>query len=214
MRLPVPRGVVRHVVAPLVLGLAASWRVERRHLERKLAFFGGAGPRLVVLWHETLLPLLLTHRDHGITVIVSEARDGRYLADFTERVGYGAVGGSSHRGRVKAMRGAMRVLEAGGVLAVTPDGPRGPRRVLKSGPLQAIQATGGLVMPAFAAARPCARLGSWDRFVVPAPFARVRVAYGELFTVAPGQEGLEAAVQRCATALEALEQEVAWPDAA
>lgn len=208
------RGLVRRLLAPLVLLWARTWRVRRSHAEHKMAFFASPGARLVILWHETLLPLLLTHRHHGITVIVSEARDGRYLADFAERIGYGAVGGSSHRGRVKAMRGAVRVLEASGVMAVTPDGPRGPRRVLKPGALQALQTAGGIVMPVFASARPAIRLRSWDRFLVPLPFAKVRVAYGEPFAVAPGKDGLDQAVARCLTSLEILEQEVRWPDAA
>ena len=214
MRVPVPPALVRRAGVPLVLLLAATWRVDRRHHDRFVAFLASQGPRLLVLWHETLLPLLVSHRNHGVSVIVSEARDGRYLADFATRLGYGAIGGSSHRGRVKAMKGALRALEGGGVIAVTPDGPRGPRRVIKPGALQALQAVGGRVMPVYSDARPAVRLNSWDRFLLPVPFATVRIGYGEPFEVRPGPEGLAEALARSQSALAALEQEVAWPSAA
>jgi lysophospholipid acyltransferase (LPLAT)-like uncharacterized protein len=214
MRVPVPPALVRWVGVPLMLLLAATWRVERRHHERFLAFMAGGGPRLLLLWHETLLPLLVTHRNLGVSVVVSEARDGRYLADFATRLGYGAIGGSSHRGRVKAMRGALRELAAGAAVALTPDGPRGPRRSIKPGALEALQSVGGRVMLVYASARPALRVNSWDRFLVPLPFARVRLAYAEPFQVNPGADGLAAAVECSRSGLAALEEEVAWPSAA
>jgi lysophospholipid acyltransferase (LPLAT)-like uncharacterized protein len=214
MRVPVPPALVRWVGVPVVSLVAATWRVDRRHHERFAAFLASQGPRLLLLWHETLLPLLVSHRNHGVSIIVSEARDGRYLANFATRLGYGAIGGSSHRGQVKAMRGALRGLEAGIPIAVTPDGPKGPRRVIKPGALQALQAVGGRVMPVYADARPAVRVNSWDRFLVPLPFARVRIAYGEPFQVPSGPDGLADAVEHARSALAALEKEVAWPSAA
>jgi lysophospholipid acyltransferase (LPLAT)-like uncharacterized protein len=214
MRVPVPPALVRWIGVPLVSLVAATWRVDRWHHERFAAFLASQGPRLLLLWHETLLPLLIGHRDQGVSIIVSEARDGRYLADFAKRLGYGAIDGSSHRGQVKAMRGALRGLEAGIPIAVTPDGPRGPRRVIKPGALQALQAVGGRVMPVYADARPAMRLNSWDRFLMPLPFARVRIAYGEPFQVPAGSDALADAVEQARAALAALEQEVAWPSAA
>ena len=62
-----------------------------------------------------------------------------YLADFADRLGYLAVQGSSSRGGVRALIGAIRVLRAGGTVGFTPDGPRGPRRELKPGFLAAAQ---------------------------------------------------------------------------
>jgi lysophospholipid acyltransferase (LPLAT)-like uncharacterized protein len=171
------------------------------------------GPRVVLLWHEALLPLLWHHRGLGIVVVVSLARDGQYLVDQARRFGYGTVEGSSHRGRVQAMKGAIRELSGGGVVAFTPDGPRGPRRVMKPGGLQAAQATGALVITLHAEARPARRLGSWDRFLIPWPFARVRIGYGPPFRVEPGEEGVATAVARATADLALLEQEMAWPGA-
>ena len=101
------------------------------------------GPLLVLLWHDALLPLLWYHRGRGVVVVVSRARDGQYLVDQAHRLGYRTVEGSSHRGGVQAMRGALRALNEGAIVAITPDGPRGPRRVIKPGGLAAAQAAGG-----------------------------------------------------------------------
>lgn len=211
MRLRPPLALVRGLGVPLVGAVAATWRVEVRHPERWSAIHLATGPRLMLLWHDALLPLLLAHRHQGATIVVSRARDGRYLQELARSIGFETVLGSSHRGRVGAMRGIVQAFEEGRLVAVTPDGPKGPRRVVKPGSLQALQQAGGLVGTAHAEARPARRLGSWDRFLVPLPGARVRLAYGQPFRVAPGPEGLAEACERAARNLAALEEEVRWP---
>ena len=214
MRFRPPAGLVRWVAAPLLAALASTWRVRFLNRERWEAALAHRGPRLFLMWHEALLPLLWCHRRVGIAIVVSEARDGRYLMDFATRLGYQPIGGSSHRGAVKAMRGALRALEEGLLLAVTPDGPRGPRRVIKPGARAAAQRTEALVFTVHAEARPVVRLGSWDRFMVPAPFARVRIAYGESFRIPADPGAVDDAMARAAADLAGLEQETRWRDAA
>jgi lysophospholipid acyltransferase (LPLAT)-like uncharacterized protein len=211
MRIRVPPAVVRHGAVPLLALAAATWRVERRHRERWDACLARTGPRLFLLWHEALLPLLWCHRGLSIAIVVSEAREGRYLRDFATRLGYVPIAGSSRRGAVKAMRGALRALADGALLAVTPDGPIGPRRVIKPGALAAAGITGASVHTVHAVARPAVRLRSWDRFMIPLPGARVRVAYGPPFRIEPGPDSVAEAAARAAADLDALEQEIAWP---
>lgn len=212
MRIGVPRGLVR-VLGPVVSGVAATWRFETVHQDRWDGVRRGPTPVLALLWHDALLPLLWHHRGLGAFIVVSRARDGQYLVDQARRLGYRTVEGSSHRGRVQAMRGALRALQEGAIVAITPDGPRGPRRVIKPGGLAAAQATGAKVITLHAEARPARRLDSWDRFLVPLPLARVRVAYGPVFEVGPGAQGVGEAVARAARDLALLEQEIAWPGA-
>ncbi|MEO6056134.1 MAG: lysophospholipid acyltransferase family protein [Gemmatimonadales bacterium] len=149
-------------------------------------------PHVFLLWHEVLLPLLWQHRRQSIVIVVSEARDGQYLADFAASLGYRAVRGSSTRGGARALLGAVRDLQAGSAVAFTPDGPRGPRRELKPGVVAAAQRGGGTIVPLHAEADRAWRLDSWDRLVIPKPGARVRIVYGRPFEVAPGAEGLAA----------------------
>lgn len=206
---PAPATVARFG-APLIRGLCRSWRVEVLGQEHWLASRRHGGPVVYLMWHEALLPLLWHHRGLGIAVVVSEARDGQYLADFAVRLGYRPVRGSSRRGGVRALAGAIRVLQEGGSVAFTPDGPRGPRREVKPGGLKAAQAAGAQVVPVHAAARWARRLGSWDRFLVPLPGARVRVAFGPAFMVGPGRDGLAAGCARAARALDTLARDLEW----
>lgn len=206
---PAPQLVAR-VAVPTVVALCRTWRITvtgREHWERSRR---GDVPIVYLMWHEALLPLLWHHRRHGIAIVVSAARDGQYLADLAERLGYRTIRGSSHRGGVRALVGAMRTLREGGSVAFTPDGPRGPRRVLKPGFLAAAQRTGALVVPVHAAARWARRLRSWDRFLVPLPLSRVRIAFGAPFFVGPGAEGVAAGELLAADALARTVQEAGW----
>jgi len=214
VRIALSPAFVGTTASPVLSLLATTWRVDRKHHSRYAAARSSGRPLVILAWHETLLPLLLCHRREDIAVVVSEATDGAYLAQTAARFGYRAIGGSSTRGRLKAMRGMLHTLESGGTVAVTPDGPRGPRRVPKIGALAAAQRSGALVINMFAAARPAWRYDSWDRFMVPVPFAKVRLAYGEPFDIGPGDIALREAQRMVRSELKFLEEEVSWPDGA
>jgi lysophospholipid acyltransferase (LPLAT)-like uncharacterized protein len=143
-----------------------------------------SGQRVIfTLWHGELLPLLWHHRGEPIAVIVSEHRDGEIIARIAERFGYATIRGSSSRGASRALIGLMRALEAGYNGAVTADGPRGPAHVFAPGAAIAAQRTGAPIIPVRASASRAWRLRSWDRFLVPKPFAQVRVVYGATIPV-------------------------------
>ena len=190
MKLKVPPAAARAVAAPAMRLLAGSWRMSTQHEERWRPLYAARRPHLFLLWHEVLLPLLWQHRRQGIVIVVSENRDGQYLADFARVLGYRAVRGSSSKGAARALLGAVRELRAGHPVAFTPDGPRGPRRELKPGIVAAAQRGGGMIVPIHARADRAWRLDSWDRFLIPKPGARVTVTYGRPFEVSPGDDGL------------------------
>lgn len=185
-------GAVRSVGGPAIRLLAASWRISAEYEERWRPLYDAGRPYVFLLWHEALLPLLWRHRGQGIAIVVSEARDGQYLADLALSLGYRTVRGSSTRGGARALLGAVRELHAGHAVAFTPDGPRGPRRELKPGVIAAAQRGGGVIVPLHAEAQAAWRLDSWDRFMIPKPLARVRIIYGRPFEVGPGERGLAA----------------------
>jgi lysophospholipid acyltransferase (LPLAT)-like uncharacterized protein len=178
------------VTVPLVRVLAASWRISLAHEDRWRTLHQAGKPHVFLLWHEALLPLLWQHRNQGVAIVVSEARDGQYLSDVATALGYRTVRGSSTRGGARALLGAVRTLQSAGAVAFTPDGPRGPRRELKPGVVAAAQRGGGVIVPIHAEADRAWRLHSWDRFMIPKPLARVQITYGRPFTVAEGDAGL------------------------
>lgn len=208
MKFPVPAGVVREIGGPIVSALAKSWRIEAHHAERWRELRSSHTPFIFLLWHEALLPLLWYHRAQGIAIVVSEAREGGYLGEYAERIGYRLLPGSSTRGGLRALRGAVRILHDSIPVAFTPDGPRGPRREVKPGIVRTAQRVGAQILPLHAEVDRAWRLRSWDRLVVPKPFAEVRVGYGEPFAVDPGPDGLARGVARCESALIALESEL------
>jgi lysophospholipid acyltransferase (LPLAT)-like uncharacterized protein len=181
--------------------LAGSWRMRTEHEGRWRSLYEARRPHVFLLWHEVLLPLLWHHRRQDIAIVVSENRDGQYLADFALALGYRAVRGSSSRGAARALLGAVRELQAGRAVAFTPDGPRGPRRELKPGVVAAAQRGGGVIVPIHARADRGWRLDSWDRFLIPQPAARVTVVYGRPFEVEPGDGGLAKGLTEAAVRL-------------
>ena len=190
MRLRVSPRAVRLLAIPAIRLLAATWRIRTEHEERWRPLYQARRAHVFLLWHEALLPLLWQHRRQGIAIVVSEAREGQYLADLGTVLGYRTVRGSSTRGASRALLGAVRELREGRAVAFTPDGPRGPRRELKPGVVAAAQRGGGIIVPIHAEASRAWRLHSWDRFMIPQPGARVTIRYGRPFEVAAGEAGL------------------------
>lgn len=157
---------------------AGAWRAVRPPV--------GLRPAVYVAWHEHLLPLALLHRGQGAVALVSRHRDGEILARVLRRLGYGVARGSSTRGGGGGLQEMVEAGRAGRPLAFTPDGPRGPARRCKPGAVRAAAETGLRVVPLAASATASRRLGSWDRFMVPAPGAGIRVARGKPLRVPEG----------------------------
>lgn len=160
--------------------LARTWRIRYVNREPVDALHRAARPVVMVLWHGELLPLLWTERVRGLTVLISEHGDGEIVARVALSLGYRTVRGSTSRGGGRALLGMSRALEQDGrSLAITPDGPRGPARTFAPGALIVAQRTGAPVVTMAAGASRAWRLKSWDSFLIPKPFARVTVAYGD-----------------------------------
>lgn len=170
----------------LVRLLGATWRIEWRNSEGAERLERERRPFIVAFWHEHILALAYTHRDRGIVVLVSQSKDGEYISQVIHRLGMGTVRGSSSRGGVRALLQMAKRGREGHSLAVTPDGPRGPRHVVQPGLLSIAARSELPIIPLTAGARSSWRLGSWDRFEIPKPFTRLRVITGEPIVIPPG----------------------------
>jgi len=93
------------------------------------------------------------------------------------------VRGSSSRGGAVALRTLIRTLRAGDDVAVVPDGPRGPRAQMNPGVVLLAAATGAPLVPLAFGAHPARRMRTWDEFLIPAPFARGAVVFGDPIVV-------------------------------
>ncbi len=161
------------VAAALFATTSVEW-ICPEHYSR---FRNKGEPVIFVLWHGQLLPLTYFHRNQGVVALVSEHGDGEYITRLIRRIGFGAVRGSSTRGATKGLKGLVRAAQGGRSLAVTPDGPRGPARVFKPGALAVAQITGLPILPLAAGVSSAWRLRSWDDFLVPHPFSKIRIEY-------------------------------------
>lgn len=170
--------------AALLLGrgflqfLGHSWRMRVVNGERVELLRKNQSAFIFAIWHGHLLPGLWHHRDEGVTVLISEHRDGEIVARAAESLGYGLIRGSTTRGGGRALISLVRELRAGHEVAITPDGPRGPARKFAPGALVAAQRSDAFILPVAVSANRSWRLKSWDRFMIPKPFARVTIAYG------------------------------------
>jgi lysophospholipid acyltransferase (LPLAT)-like uncharacterized protein len=146
-------------------------------------------PVIFAIWHNRLLmlprvfdPCFPTRQSYGL---ISASRDGDLIARFIERSGYGTIRGSSSRKGVVALRQLVDTLAANGNVLMTPDGPRGPVYQLSQGVVFLAQKSGAPVVPIHMEYSSCWRLKSWDRFVVPRPFAKLRAIFGPPIHVPP-----------------------------
>jgi lysophospholipid acyltransferase (LPLAT)-like uncharacterized protein len=153
------------------------WTV--RGAEDATAHFKRGEAVIMATWHGRLLmsPFGWPHsnRTH---VLVSAHSDGRIISRTLSHFNTRTITGSTRRGGAQALRQLHRVLRDGGAVGITPDGPRGPRMRVSLGIIQLARMTGAPIYPLIFSARPCRVFGSWDRFVLPLPFARGLYLFG------------------------------------
>ncbi|TLU71825.1 lysophospholipid acyltransferase family protein [Lichenicoccus roseus] len=177
---------------------------------------------VVVFWHE-YLPMvtalwLRARRENprlALHVMISRHRDGRLIADVIRRWGIATVTGSSARagksdkGGAAALRNLLGLLRSGAIVTITPDGPRGPRRVVQPGSARLAALAGVPVVPIAVSCRPSRRLDSWDRMMLPLPFGRGSIRCGR--PIAVPRQGWEAASALIGPALDALDRDDPGP---
>jgi len=159
--------------------LGMTWRVRR---EGEAAFddmLARQEPFIIVFWHGEIVPVSWVHRNRGFAPLISRHADGEIIARIVEGLGYRTVRGSTSRGGVRALLETAQRVEEGITVGFTPDGPRGPRHVFAPGALIVAQRTGRPIVALGATASRAWRLRSWDRHLVPKPFATVTIRYSE-----------------------------------
>lgn len=136
-------------------------------------------PIIYSFWHNRLLYLAFLYRKKFAGVMVSQHKDGDYIAAMMKKCKLTAIRGSSTRGGVKALKSIIDYVQDGFDIAFTPDGPRGPKYKLKEGVLLAALETGFPIVPICWNAKRKIVFNSWDNFILPMPFNKFVVAYGK-----------------------------------
>ena len=168
------------LLAPLGRALISSLRVrlhDRHHFSR-LADAGQ--PFIFVIWHSQLLLAVQTAAEQSIVTLASPTRDGQIGAAVARHLGVESITGDSRHQPLAALRQLAGHLRQGRSLGLFPDGPTGPARRMKQGPLALARLTGCPLVPAASIAhRELGLRSHWDRFVLPLPFSRVDGVVGE-----------------------------------
>lgn len=160
------------VVYPLVKSLRTTI-VNKEYIDDT-----GEG-KLVCMWHgRTVIPAFGRFW-RNFWVMISLSRDGEMQSLIYQRIGFEIIRGSTGRGGVKAAAESVRVLKNGGKMAITPDGPRGPHEVVQDGVMFLARKSGVGLYPMGIACRPCYFAPSWDRYLVPIPFAKAAIVLAE-----------------------------------
>jgi hypothetical protein len=187
--------------------LAATLRLRRE--EKTVGPLWAAGaPVIYVVWHARLLLLPYLYRGRGMRALVSRSEDGAMMSGLVRRFGFVTVRGSSTRGGAAGLRSLVRAIGEGHSVVVVPDGPRGPREVLKTGIVALARLTGVHVVPVALGASSEWRVRSWDEFRIPKPFSRCVVRFGEPILVPRGIDG--AGEETARKEIEAALNAVTW----
>jgi len=156
--------------------------VRQLHRENQTVIFS--------VWHENMMASLYANRNRKVHALVSQHFDGEIISRILNSIGFGTVRGSSTRGGFEAFLELKEKLKQHDV-AITPDGPRGPRRKLKLGAVKLASETGNVVIPVGVACSRYKRLKSWDRFLLVLPFSKCEIVYGSPYKVPKKTETLK-----------------------
>lgn len=177
----------------LLRALFVTWRL---HVQDPGGFLvrPPATPVIFAFWHNRILAVTATflrvypNGRNGVLVLTSASKDGMWLGELAGRLGMGAVRGSSSRRGAAAMRELMEKVATGHDIAITPDGPRGPRYRMGAGLVYLAQKAAIPVIPIHARFSRCLRLRTWDEFAIPMPFSRVDVTLDQPRMIPPAAD--------------------------
>ncbi|GAK53164.1 hypothetical protein U14_04424 [Candidatus Moduliflexus flocculans] len=191
-------------------GFGLTWRIRLLNPEQHQAWRAQYRNIIYVGWHEHVITSAWALRHRQIAILVSQSRDGEYLARLNRLLGFYSVRGSSSRGGMRGFLQLADALKAEHDVLFGGDGPKGPAHECKAGPALLAKHSGLPVVPIGGSVTRYRRLRNWDRTIIPLPFATITIKYGEPIFVpdTAEKEALFACQHQIADALNALTTEV------
>ena len=180
--------------------IGATLRIKAFGIEHYESVKQREGGFIYALWHGRMFMPVYTQRHKGICVLVSQHSDGELIARVLLRFGCQVVRGSTTRGGRRALIEMLRKARRGTTFAFTPDGPKGPLFKVQPGVIFLAQRSGMPILPITGSATRKKVLDSWDRFLLPMPFSKASLVFGEPLFV--NQELTEAALKAMSEELE------------
>ncbi|MBT5051384.1 MAG: lysophospholipid acyltransferase family protein [Rhodospirillaceae bacterium] len=185
MRQPAPRAAACWVTAQYIRLVRSTGRWTTEGAEFPTRQLAEGQPFLAAFWHGRLFMMSEAWPyDAGFNMVVSQHPDGQLIAQTIGHLGFGSISGSTTQGGTAVMRAMLRALKDGECVGLTPDGPQGPRMHASVGIVHAARLSGAPILPLAYTARPSWLLPSWDRLMIPLPFSRGIVRWGEPIEIA------------------------------
>ncbi len=173
---------VGNILYWIVRSYCATFRLTVVNENKWLQHLEQGGRVLLCVWHQQFFPLIRHYKKYEKyhpSLMISQSLDGEIIANIAGRTGWHTVRGSSSRGGSVALKEMTERLEQFGLAGHILDGPQGPAGVVKPGIITLAQATNAVIVPVFIKAEKAWYFNSWDKFMVPKPFSRVSMHFGE-----------------------------------
>lgn len=155
------------------------------------AIAGSGGRAVFATWHQRMSYHFHFFGSRHVTIMISQSRDGEYAARVASWLGFKSVRGSSTHGGLEAMKELIRKISEGEIGGILADGPLGPSRVAKMGSILIARDAGVPLIPVVWGTNRCWIMNSWDRYMVPKPFARISIFYAEPICIPLSAKGNE-----------------------
>ncbi|MBN1472402.1 MAG: lysophospholipid acyltransferase family protein [Syntrophaceae bacterium] len=169
---------------------SSTFRLRVENEKPWMTYMQNGGRILLCCWHQQFFSAIRYFKNYAVynpALMISKSKDGEIIAKIAEKTGWHTIRGSSSRDGGSALRGMIAHLEKSGFAGHVVDGPRGPAGVVKAGVVKLAQATGAYVVPFYISADRAWYFNSWDRFMLPKPFSRVTLRYGEMLDMTSGE---------------------------
>jgi lysophospholipid acyltransferase (LPLAT)-like uncharacterized protein len=179
------------VIGLIIRLYSRTFRLTVENEEAWLTCLKGGGKILLCTWHQQFfaaIPHFKSYDSFQPSLMISQSQDGEIIARIARQQGWHPVRGSSSRDGGKALKEIIERLNRSRLAGHIADGPRGPAGIVKAGVISIARATEAAVVPFFTTADRAWYFNSWDRFMLPKPFARVTLRFGRMMTF-PAEEG-------------------------
>ena len=196
---------LKYIVIPYLLKWVLSCvfltcKVRFHNKEQYDEILAANKPFILCLWHDCSTIAGWVMRNSPVTVMVSDSRDGEYVARFSKIMGINTIRGSTSKGAGKAVKAGLRLLAKKKPIAITPDGPRGPRYKMQAGALRFATSSHSPIIPVHIKATREWQFNSWDKQCFPKPFSTIHVRYANQIML--DREEVEADIEKVADSIE------------
>jgi lysophospholipid acyltransferase (LPLAT)-like uncharacterized protein len=165
--------------------LTYSWtfRLTVENEKEWMDYLKNGGAVLLCVWHQQFFSIIRHAKNYKIynpSIMISQSRDGEIVARMCKHNGWNAVRGSSSKGGKEALKKMITNLKEAKLAAHIVDGPKGPSGKVKPGVIRLAHATDAVIVPVFVSAEKAWHFNSWDKFLLPKPFSKVRLGFGKM----------------------------------